>query len=191
MTRVNSHRRLYGGAARPPWAGAAKSTSSRRATTSNREVHSTELSGLVIPVSLASPGGSHTFGKGLGFPDLGEQMPDVHPDLWKNWVRLEHVLSQAAAGTMGWNGPRSPQRVSTSGAPETVLHLVATRQVVKSRDGQTSGPRRGDAISGEIRKMFAVRDVSGSQLRFESAGSSANFEVTPSSLHWSRDPRTL
>lgn len=189
MTSMNAHRRFSTGPMRPGWAGAVQSTSSRRTSGPNRVVHSTEFSGLVLPVSVPPAADPHTFGQGLGFPHLGDHMPDVHPELWKNWARFERVLSQAAAGAMGWNGPLRQHHASAAAVPRHALHLVASRQVMKSKD--QSGPPRSDAITGEIRKMFAIRDVSGTQLRFESAGTSAHFRVTSAGVHWSRDPRGL
>ena len=194
---VNSHRQFYDGAPRPHWAGAVQSVSRQRIAGPDRMAHSTELSGLVLPVSGASrhslPSGStHTFGLSLGFPHLGEHFADMHPDLWKNWGHLEQVLGEAAAGVMGWNGPRRPRQASGLGAPENALHLRASRQTLRSTGADDQGRLlRPDAISGEVSKVFAIRDVSGSQLRFESACSAATFTVTPASVHWSRDPRTL
>jgi len=194
---VNSHRQFYDGAPRPHWAGAVQSVSRQRIAGPNQLTQSTELSGLVLPVSVTSrhlppAGQSHTFGLSLGLPHLGQQLADVHPDLWKNWGRLEQVLGQAAAGVMGWDGPQQPQQASRQAAPDNALQLRVFRQTLKSTSPEDGGRLlRPDAISGEVSKVFAMKDVSGSQLRFESAGSAATFEVTPSSLHWSRDPRTL
>jgi hypothetical protein len=194
---VKSHRQFYDGAPRPHWAGAVQSVSRQRLTGPNRSTQSTEVSGLVLPVSVtsqASPpaGQSHTFGQSLGLPHLGEQFADVHPDLWKNWGRLEQVLGQAATQVMGWDGPQRPGQASSSAAPDNALQLSAFRRTVKSTNPEDGGQLLGpDSISGEVSKVFAIQDVSGTQRRYESAGSAATFEVTPSSVHWSRDPRTL
>lgn len=197
MTSVNSHRHLFNGAPRPPWAGAVQSVSRQRIAGPHHVAQSTELSGLVMPVSVTSahsPGAGppHTFGLSLGLPHLGEQLQDVHPDLWKNWGRLEQVLGQAAATVLGWDGPQRPQQISRLAVPANALHLRAFRQTLRSSKPEDGGRLlRPDAISGEISKVFAIGDASGTQRRFESAGSSATFEVTPSAVHWSRDPRNL
>jgi hypothetical protein len=190
---VNSHRNFYNGAPRPHWAGAVQSVSRHRVTGPHQSTQSTELSGLVLPVSASAPAGqSHTFGQSLGLPHLGEQFTDVHPDLWKNWGRLEQVLGQAATQVMGWDGPQRPGQASSSAAPDNALQLSAFRRTVKSTAPEGGGKVLGpDSISGEVSKVFAIQDVSGTQRRYESAGSAATFEVTPSSVHWSRDPRKL
>jgi hypothetical protein len=207
MTSIKSHQRFSNGASRPAWAGAVnivsrqrtvnivsrqpkKITASHQIAPGIQTTQSTEFSGLVLPVSAPSVKGSPSFGQGLGFPHLGEHLPDVDPNLQKNWGRFEKVLSQAAAGMMEWKGSRDPQLASRSAAPQNVLHLRAVSQSVTrpTRGNQSS---RSESISGEISKMFAIRDVSGSQLRFESAGSTASFRLTPSSIELSRDPRTL
>jgi len=195
MVQVTTHRHFHNGVPRPHWAGTVQSVSRQRITAPNQLTESTELTGLVLPVhSPSSPSGSqaHTHGRSLGFPDLGEQFGDASPDLWSNWGRLEQLLGEAAAATMGWDGHQEPRRASGMTPPANALHVRVYRQTLKSTAPEDEGGLlRPDSISGDISKVFAIRDVSGSQLRYESAGTSAAFHVTSSSVHWSRDPRTL
>lgn len=193
---MDFHRQFYNGSLRPDWAGSVRSVSRQRLTGPDRLADSVELSGLVLPVSVLSQylpavGNKHTAGLGIGFPQLGEFLPGMHPDLWKNWGRLEQVLTEAAIDIMGWKGSQGPREANRSGLPENAIHLRMSRQVLRSA-GQDGGDLlRPDAVFGDISKVFAIRDVSGSQVRFESAGSAATFKLTPSSADWSRDPRTL
>ena len=194
---MTSHRHFYDGASRPQWAGSVQSESRQRITGKDQLTQSTELSGLVLPISVSarysSPSGSsQASGLSLGFPHLGEHFVDMHDDLWKNWGRLEQVVGEAAAGAMGWNRPQGPHQASRAGVPENALRLRALRQTLTSTGADDTGRLlRPDSITGEVSKMFAIRDVSGSQLRFESACAGATFRVTPAGVHWSRDPRTL
>jgi hypothetical protein len=186
---MTNHRYLYGGASRPVWAGPVHSASSRRLIAGGSSVHSVDVAGLVVPVSVGAQTGAsgHSFGLGLGFPDLGKEFSDMHPGLWDSWGRLENVLTQAATNTMAWDAPPGPRQAARTSAPLHALKLSITRRRLTD---PRSAPRP-DTLVGKISKMFAIRDVSGTKLRFESAGAAANFTLTPSSAHWSRDPRTL
>jgi len=192
VARVNSHPQFYNGVPRPHWAGAVHSISRQRISGLNQVSRSAEISGLVIPVSMGPSASPHSFGQSLGFPDLREHLTDLEPEIWKNWTRLEQAVSQAAASLMQWKGPGHPRQAFLSGVPENVLQLRASARTLKSTAPENTGQLlRPAAISGEVSKLFAIRDVSGSQLRFESACSTCSFQITPSSVHWSRDPRTL
>jgi len=194
---LKSHRQFFDGTSRPQWAGPVRSVSRQRISGLNRLAQSTEVSGLVLPVSAGtgrsqSTGARSGIGQSLGFPPLGGLLSNVHPDLLKNWGRLEQVLGTAATGLMEWDGPRGTQQAARSAVPVNALQLRAERQTLTSTKAADEGRSlRPDVISGEISKVFAIRDVSGTHLRFESAGSAASFRVTASSLHLSRDPRTL
>lgn len=194
---VNSHQLFYDGTPRPRWAGAVQSVAKQRATGPNRLTQSTELSGLVLPVSGTSrysppSGPSHSFGQSLGLPHLGELLANKSADIWKSWGHLEQALGQAAAGVMEWGGPVRPQQAYRQGAPNNALRLRASCQSQTSTAKADAGRQlRPDEISGEVSKVFAIGDVSGTQLRYESAGSSATFRATPAGVHWSKDPKTL
>lgn len=190
MTSIESHRRLYGGAPRPHWAGAVQAVISQKLTGSNRLSHNLEFSGLVLPISVRAVAKGHTYGQSLGFPHLGEQLPDMSPEFWKNWGHLERVVGEAASALMGWGGPQPLHRAVHSSMPENALRMRLVSRSVLSRTDDNRVLQAG-GVSGEINKMFNIRDVSGTQHRFESAGASAMFTVTPGAVHWSRDPRSL
>jgi hypothetical protein len=193
MTSIESHNRMFGGSPRPRWAGSVQAVSRERGAGPNLVNRSTELSGVVLPISVpTAPGQLHTFGQQLGFPHLAEQLPDMDPEVWKSWSRFEQVVGQAATGIMGWKRPQSHQGAIHTPMPANALHLRLTGRTVQSTPAGAAQPSfRSSAISGEISKVFNISDVSGSQHRFESAGSSASFRVVAGAVHWSRDPRSL
>jgi hypothetical protein len=162
-----------------------------------RVAQSVEVSGLVLPtpvaaLSLQGTQSAHTFGMGLGFPHLGERLPDLDPEMWKSWGQVENVVKDAAVRVMGWNGPQSVGQANRSGAPQKALQLSLIKRTLKSTQKQDEGRLlRPHIISGEVKKLTAIRDVSGTRLRYESAGASAAFTLSPSSVQWSRDPRQL
>ena len=186
---MTNHRQLSGGANRPIWAGAVQSASRRRQIAGGSSIHSVQVAGLVVPTTAAAAtgAGGHTFGRRLGFPDLGQQFSDMHPGIWDSWGKLENVLSEAATTVMAWSAAPGPRQAARSGPPGHALKLSITRRRMTNPRSAT----RPDVLVGKISKMFAIRDVSGKKLRFESAGAAANFTLTPSSAHWSRDPRSL
>ena len=189
MTKVKLHDRTYGGSPRPQWAGAVQSVSREHSGTPNQLTRSTELAGVILPMSVPAVGG-HTFGQSLGFPHLGDAMPDMPTEIWKGWPQFEQAISEAAAGVMGWEGPKARHQILQTNTPEQALHLRVTGRTVESTSDVGSSVQ-AYGISGEVSKVFNIRDVSGRQQRFESAGASATFQVTPAAVHWSRDPRSL
>jgi len=190
MTKVKSHGRIYGGSPRPQWAGPVQAVSREHSGGQNQVTRSAELSGVVLPISVPSAG-SHTFGQSLGFPHLGEALPDMPPETWKSWSRFEQVVSEAAAGLMGWQGPQPHHRAAQMSTPDQALHLRLVGRTVHSTSQGEEPSLRAHGISGEVSRVFNIRDVSGRQQRYESAGSSASFQVTSGGVHWSKDPRSL
>jgi len=193
------HHELADGSIRPNWAGPVTVLSRRRGRPGHAS-QAIEVSGVVVPVQVHPrylPVGSvhqHTFGLGLGFPDLSEHLldPSHNPGLSKNWAKMERAIAEAAAKTMGWNGSLHPQRAGLAGLPPNALHLRLTGDVPrgKNRDEQ-KGSEEPDSLTGELTKVYPIRDVSHTMLRMQTVGSPSSFRLTPMSGSWSRDPRAL
>ena len=196
---MNIHTRLFDGSPRPTWAGPVTTQARPRGRGAKRS-QAVEVSGVVLPVQVHPrylPGGSaghgHTFGLGLGFPDLSSHLldPSRSPQLSRQWARMERTIAESAAHLLGWSSPSSSRGLIHTPTPEQALHLRVTGQVPLDDEDERALHDPSFALSGEVSKLRPVRDVSGKRLRMQQFGSSSLFHVNPLNASWSRDPRRL
>jgi hypothetical protein len=195
---MNLHHQLFDGSWRPPWAGPVTVMSRRRSVRPGRMSQRVVLSGVVLPVrvhpgAVPSSGHQHTFGLGLGFPDLSNHFLNASPResrLTKSWATLENTIAEAAAQVMGWGGSIHPRDLSRADLPRNALHLALTGEIIRDRNDAPNGVEP-ESVTGELTKVFPIRDVSGRQLRMERTGASATLKLTPHLANWSRHPGSL
>jgi hypothetical protein len=191
---------LFDGSLRPRWAGPVTVVSRNRNIPPGKEMHSVELSGVIVPVHVhrkyvhGIAGIQHTFGLSLGFPDLRDHFLPLaqHSRISKGWEGLEDAITAAALRTMKWEKRPSTTSLNYAGLPPNALHLRLVGQRLRYRNNQARGEiAEPDVLAGELIKTFPIRDVSGTRLRMQTVGSPASFKLTPSIANWSRDPRSL
>ncbi|MCK9919345.1 hypothetical protein MXD81_60465 [Microbacteriaceae bacterium K1510] len=164
-----------------------------------RRGRSFQFSGVVVPVAVhpkyLPPGVNHrhTFGLGIGFPNLSAHLlhPGRDPRLSQQWSGVEGRIASAAAQVMGWSTRARPTAASMADIPANALHVLLNGEIPP--DDDEARLRQGDPnmLSGELTKLFPIRDVSGSRVRMQAISSPAKFELTPFGASWSRDPAAL
>jgi hypothetical protein len=194
------HQHMYDGSLRPHWAGPVSVASSHRNMPQGKRLHSVEMSGIVVPSDVSRrylPGGSghnHTYAMGLGFPDLRELFQPILEDseLSKGWEGMERSIKEAAQSVMGF-GSRLPRgALARAAVPPNALHLKIAGQLIRDRfTGDKPNNAQPDTLTGELTKVFPIKDVSGTHMRMQPVGSPASFNLTPNSGNWSRSPITL
>lgn len=196
---MDFYHQLFDGSLRPPWAGPVTLLSTRHYLGRSKRGHAIQVAGVVLPVQVPAkylPSGSHrhTFGMGLGFPDLSENIldPERHSELSKSWAHMEQMIAQAAAKTMGWGGSVHPRRLDMAGLPSNALHMILSGVIPgdKQHKDLTPGSEQNSLV-GELTKMFAIHDVSGRRVRMQRTGSPSSFKVSPFAANFSRDPLAL
>ncbi len=194
------HQQFADGSLRPSWAGPVRIQSRKRNVRPERQLHSVELSGVVVPVQvhprfLPAPGHQHTFGLGLGFPDLSKFFlnPSARQSKMSNsWAAMEGSIAAAAAQVMGWGGNVQPRQASRSQLPANALLLQLSSSILRERkDSDQDRILEPDSLSGRLTKVFPIRDVSGRMMRMQTGGASSRLRLTPFMKNWSRDPRSL
>ena len=203
---MDLHYSLFDGQPRPSWAGPVTATTRKRILRPGKRSRHIELSGVVLPVEVHPrhiPSGSrgHTSGLQLGFPDLSEGLlhPGKRPDLSKHWTGIEQAIAESAARTMGWGGHAKSYQLPHAGVPDRALHLCIAGEMPEEGDPDEEEPGAGKfgnalrmkSITGELTKLFPIRDPSGTRVRMQRVGSPSLFLVDPFSAGWSRDPRAL
>jgi hypothetical protein len=189
------HHHLVGGAPRPHWAGPVTELELGRGRPGRRG-RSFRIAGVAVPVDVhpryLPPGVSHrhTFGLGLGFPNLSGHLlhPGRDPRLSQQWSGVEQRVASAAARLMEWNGRARPREAGMTGVPPAALHVMLGGEIPPD-DGETDG--LPNLLTGAVTRMFPIRDVSGTQVRMQAISSPAKFELTPYTTTWSRDPAAL
>jgi hypothetical protein len=196
---MDFHHQLFDGSLRPNWAGPVTVLSTRHFLGRSKPGHAIKVAGVVVPVQvpkkfLPSGGHQHTFGMGLGFPDLSANIldPESHSSLAQNWARMEQMIAEAAAKTMGWGGSTQTRNLGRLGLPANALHLLLSGVIPRGKQEKAPAPgSEQNALLGELTKMFAIHDVSGKQVRMQRTGSPASFRVSPFAASFSRDPMGL
>jgi hypothetical protein len=199
---MDVYHQMFDGSLRPHWAGPVTMSSRRRSLGHGKQGHAIEVEGVVVPVHVPGrflPQGAHrhTFGMGLGFPDLSGHLlhPSRDPAMAKSWAGMEQAIAGAAAKTMGWDGSMPSRNVRLTGLPPYALHLRMSGMIPRNL-GQKSGDHEPIdpehlSLTGELTKVFPIRDVSGVRFRMQTTGSPSSFKVSPGMANWSRDPGAL
>lgn len=197
---MNLHQRLFDGSLRPYWAGGVQGFSKRRELPGGKVLHSAEVTGIVLPLSVhrkylsGNAGHRHTFGMGLGFPDLRHYFPLLmhDPEMSKGWGGLEDDIKEAALKSMHWGGAPRSRSLARAAPPGGALQMrVASRMIRDRESGEKLANAESDSLSGEVARVLPIRDVSGTRMRMEQVGSPANFYLTPFAARWSKDPDSV
>jgi hypothetical protein len=196
---MDLHHHFFNGVNRPGWAGPVTAETRKRRRNGSTQ-QSVELAGVVLPVNVHPrylPAGSldrHTFGLGLGFPDLSESLldPDLREGMSRQWSGIEQKIGAASAQLMGWGGKSDPRTANLSALPDFALHLMLKGTLPNADPDKARDPLDpSEIVSGEVSKVFPIRDPSGSKHRMQRVGSPLAFTVSPFNSTLSRDPASL
>ncbi len=183
------HNRTPGGGARPGWAGPVQESDMTSVTPEGRRRRLVQVGGLVLPMQrpLGMPSGH---GSSLGLPDLAAHIlhPDRGRDLIKQWSCASHRLHLAAQDMMEWAHARRDSDLPRAGIPPHALHLMLSADL---SDPPSDTRARPASVRGALTKVFPVFDASGTRVKMKPAGPAAQLRITPQTVNWSRDPRTL
>jgi|GEM_PF-3759561 len=188
---------FHDGSSRPQWAGAVTHVGRQKSSAATSTT--TELGGVVVPVCVAgkylpAAGRGHTFGLGLGFPDLSQHFlaSSGNSHLAQRWKQMEDAVTGAALKTMGWKVKPYPHQLSGIGLPAHVLHLRLVPGLHRRKgDREEEAGAEPDIVTGEISKLFPIFDASGTRMRMERISSPSSFRLTPHHCSWSKHPSGL